>query len=43
MTRIWFFVAVPSSLPSDVEHWYVDQVVTMTKKRNMADGGALPP
>lgn len=36
------FMAMPSSLPSDVEQWYVDQVVTMTKKRNMADGGPLP-
>ena len=36
------FMAMPSSLPSDVEEWYVDQVLTLTKKRNMADGGALP-
>jgi hypothetical protein len=34
-------MAMPSNLPSNVEEWYVDQVVQMGKSRNAGDG-ALP-
>jgi p24 family protein delta-1 len=36
------FMAMPSTLSSSIEEWYVDQVVAMTKRRNVADGGSLP-
>jgi p24 family protein delta-1 len=35
------FMSIPSTLPSEVEEWYVNQVTLLSKDRSGEDGGAI--